>query len=104
MGNDKKWIETYYTLSQEMQNNGRLQVYLAIAYLHVGNAEKASTIITPDFVLNDVKEGELALSKLWSDIYSEIVGKKTGLTGKDLKEKVEKDYPLPYSLDFRMHD
>ncbi len=104
MGNDKKWIETYYTLSQEMQNNDRLQVYLAIAYLHVGNAEKASTIITPDFVLNDVKEGELALSKLWSDIYSEIVGKRTGLTGNKLKEKVEKDYPLPYSLDFRMHD
>ncbi len=104
MGLDQKWIETYKTLSKEMQANGRLKVYLALALLHVGKAEEASKIITPDFELNDVKEGELALSKLWKDIYTEIVKKQTNLTGKDLDDEVERLYPLPYSLDFRMHD
>jgi hypothetical protein len=70
----------------------------------VGKAEEAAKVITPDFVLNDVKEGELALSKLWKDIYLDIVGKETGLTGAALETEVEKVYPLPYSLDFRMHD
>ena len=104
MGLDEKWIKTYSTLNAEMQANGRLQVYLALALLHVGKAEEAAKVITPDFVLNDVKEGELALSKLWKDIYLDIVGKETGLTGAALETEVEKVYPLPYSLDFRMHD
>ncbi|MBQ8685373.1 MAG: DUF5107 domain-containing protein [Clostridia bacterium] len=104
MGLDRKWIEAYAKLDKEMQANGRLRVYLAMALLHVGKAEEAAKIITPDFVLNDVKEGELALSKLWKDIYTDIVAKQTGLTGKALDAEVEKLYPLPYSLDFRMHD
>ncbi len=104
MGLDQKWIDTFKTLSAEMQENGRLKVYLALALLHVGRAVDASKIITPNFVLNDVKEGELALSKLWKDIYLDIVGQETGLTGKELEQKVEELYPLPYSLDFRMHD
>lgn len=104
MGLDEKWIETYSSLDKTMQENGRLLVYLAMAFLHVGEAEKASEIITPDFILCDVKEGELALSKLWKDIYMQIVEKRTGLKGKELEIEVEKLYPLPYSLDFRMHD
>jgi len=104
MGMDEKWIQTYSSLDKTMQENGRLLVYLAMAFLHVGEAEKASEIITPDFILCDVKEGELALSKLWKDIYMQIVAKRTGLRGKELEQEVERLYPLPYSLDFRMHD
>ncbi len=104
MGMDEKWIETYATLSETMQQNGRLRVYLAMAFLHIGKAEESSKIITPDFVLSDVKEGELALSKLWKDIYTQIVAKQTGLKDKLLETEVERLYPLPYSLDFRMHD
>ena len=104
MGQDEKWIQIYHTLPEEMQANGRLQVYLALALLHAGKAKEAANIITPDFVLNDVKEGELALSKLWKDIYSDIVREETGLTGAALDARVEEEYPLPYRLDFRMHD
>ena len=104
LGEDEKWLETYPKLSTEMQADGRLQVYTAMAFLHAGKAEEAAKIITPDFVLSDVKEGELALSKLWKDIYTAIVQKRTGLTGDALEREVEKAHPLPYSLDFRMHD
>ena len=104
LGMDEKWIEVYSTLTDELKENGRLKVYLALALLHTGRAEEASEIITPNFVLNDVKEGELALSKLWKDIHTQILEKQTGLQGKALEEEVEKLYPLPYSLDFRMHD
>ena len=104
MGQDETWIQTYKALDAEMQKNGRLKVYLALALLYTGRAQEAARIITPDFVLNDVKEGELALSKLWKDIYLDIVAQQTGLSGAALEAEVEQSYPLPYSLDFRMHD
>lgn len=67
-------------------------------------AEKAAEIINDGFVLSDVKEGELSVSELWFNICGKILEKKTGFTGNKLKEEVRRLYPLPYSLDFRMHD
>ena len=87
-----------------MRRDGRLRLYLAMAYLHTDMAEKAAEIIKDGFVLSDVKEGELSVSVLWFEIYGKIVKKNTGFTGERLKEEVRKLYPLPYSLDFRMHD
>ena len=99
-----KWTEIYYSLGEELKNTGRLKVYLAKDLLASDKPEAAAEILTPDFILSDVKEGELALSALWKDIYLKIIEKTEGLTGKAAEEVYEKKYPLPYSLDFRMHD
>ncbi|MBE5752319.1 MAG: DUF5107 domain-containing protein [Clostridiales bacterium] len=103
LGKDQQWIDTYSTLSEEMQGNGRLQVYLAIALLHVGKPKQAAQIITKDFILSDVKEGELSLSYLWREIYTAIIREETGLTGEVAQQVAMEKYPLPYELDFRMH-
>ena len=99
-----KWTKIYYSLNEELKNTGRLKVYLAKDLLASGDPEAAAKILTPDFILSDVKEGELALSALWKGIYLKIIEKNDGLTGKAAEELYEKKYPLPYSLDFRMHD
>lgn len=103
-GADEKWIDVYQTLSEKFQAHKRLQVYLALAYLHIGNYAKSMEIITPDFVLNDIKEGELSMSKIWTDMHIAMLKDKENLTVEEATKKAAEVYPLPYALDFRMHD
>ncbi len=86
----EKWLEIYDTLNDTLKADGRLMFYRAMAYLRTGNAKKAAEIVTPDFVLCDIKEGEISISHLWYEIYEALTG--------------EKKHPLPFSLDFRMHE
>lgn len=101
---DEKWLELYENLSEEMRQNSRLQVYKAIALLHVDKPYEASKIVTENFVLSDVKEGELSLSYLWKAMYTAIVMQETGLNKAEAERVAMQKYPLPYELDFRMHD
>ena len=48
---------------------GRFKLYCAIAYLGLGDKEKAAEFINEDFELYDVKEGELSISDIWKEIY-----------------------------------
>lgn len=84
-GADDAWLALFETLSPAMCANGRLQLYSAVAHLHKGEQEKAASYINENFLLSDIKEGELSVSALWKEIYGE-----------------EKE--LPEHLDFRMHE
>lgn len=84
-GADDAWLALFDTLSPAMRAHGRLQLYSAVAHLHCGEKEKAEAYINEDFLLSDIKEGELSVSALWGEIYG------------DTK-------PLPAHLDFRMHE
>ena len=101
---DKAWIELYHSLNEKLKAHKRLQVYLALAYLHVGEYEKTMEIITSDFVLNDIKEGELSMSKIWTDMHIAMLQEKEGLSFEDATKQAETRFPLPYALDFRMHE
>ena len=99
----QKWLNLYFTLGEELRKDGRLQFYQARAYLALGEYEKAAQIIQPSFVLPDVKEGEISISKIWFELYDQIVKLETGLTDLDKIRKIrEEKYPLPQALDFRM--
>lgn len=101
---DKLWIKIYELLPEHFRKNSRLAIYYAFALLHIGKPEDTAKIITKDFVLNDVKEGELSVSKLWQDTYMQICKKKGNLSDEAAKKLAAEKYPLPYALDFRMHD
>ena len=103
-GADRDFIELYESLEKEEKDNKRLMVYLALAYLNLGDYKKTMEIITPDFVLNDIKEGELSMSKIWFDMHALMLQKEKGLSESEAKACVEEEYPLPYALDFRMHE
>jgi len=86
----EKWLEIYDSLNDKLKSDGRLMFYRALSYLRLGNAQKAAEILTPDFIMCDIKEGEISISHLWYEIYEALTG--------------EKKHPLPFSLDFRMHE
>lgn len=97
----EEWINLYHSLDKGIQNNGRVRMFYAAALHAVGKNEEARKIITPDFVVADIKEGEFSLSRLWVDIYREWM-RKEGIK-ETTDEAVLEKYPLPQSLDFRMH-
>ena len=79
------WIARYKTLSEELQNNGRLRLYAAIAYMDCGNLDEAKQMLNESFAMTDIKEGELSISAVWAKLYGD-------------------EKPLPKNLNFRMHE
>lgn len=100
-GRAADWVRIYATLPPDLRENGRLRMLLGGAYAEIGDLDAARAIITADLVVSDIKEGEYSLFAIWMKIYRKFLARETGKTPTD-KEVLEK-YPLPYTLDFRMH-
>ncbi len=107
-GNDLKWLEIYNTLCEEFKNDGRLKIYFAMALIKRSEYDKAREIVNKDFIMSDIKEGELSISYLWFELYRRIyakeIGKEYDENDKELIKAADEKYPLPAELDFRMHD
>ena len=103
-GRDQEWLDVYQNLSDELKAMGRLKLYYAYALMNLNYLDKAKAIITPDFVLNDIREGESSITKLWQELYKKIYMQEYGVSEQDAKVNSIKKYPLPYELDYRMHD
>ncbi len=106
-GNDSLWLEIYEALNEDLKQNGRLRLYLAVSYINLSQLEKAKEIINENFVMSDIKEGELSVSHYWFELYRRIYAKELGreydAADKELAEQADAKYPLPKALDFRMH-
>lgn len=104
-GLDREWLAIFENLPQSLQSVGRLRLFKAIALLNIGEFGEAEKIINKDFVMYDIQEGEVSISHIWRRLYKEKVRTETGITDEEelLRLTAEK-YPLPRSLDFRMHE
>lgn len=104
---DAKWLELIEKLPQEIKEHGRIKFYKALAYMNLGKLEDATKIIDKEFCMPDIKEGEVSVSKVWFDLYRRIYADEIGVKYDELTDDMIKNadekYPLPYSLDFRMH-
>lgn len=98
------WIEIFDNLSDELRQNGRLRMLLGVAYARLGELSLAQAEINSELIVDDIKEGEYSLSSIWVEIYTEILAREKGVNASSLtKDEVLTAYPLPESLDFRMH-
>lgn len=106
-GKDIEWLKIFDSLIPELKDLGRLKLYKAIALIHLDRLNEASEILCKDFVMPDVKEGELSVSHYWFELYRRLYAKETGSKydpeNKELIKAADNKYPLPYELDFRMH-
>ena len=85
LGEDERWLEIYVTLPEELKDIARLKLYCAIALVHLDRRDEAKLYVNESFEMPDIKEGELSVSAVWSDIYGSSV-------------------PLPDRLNFRMYE
>ncbi len=100
LGDDEEWLSLSAKLAAGLRSHGRIRMLDAIAYIHLDRTTEAVSILNPSFEMSDLKEGELSASRLWFTLYRRVYEKETGSrddAAADLK------YPLPFSLDFRMH-
>lgn len=90
---DEKYCETinlFSKIDSKLQDNARLRMYLSLAYLKAGNAEKANEILTENGGLNllDFREGDKMLDILYRGIR------------KALYNEEDKDITVPEQFDF----
>lgn len=98
-----RWLKVFRSLGRELKADSRLQLYKAIALIELERYEEAAEIINPDFLLCDIKEGEVSISHIWKRLYSKLVQKECGETDEQkLQALCVAKYPLPAHLDFRM--
>jgi len=107
-GGDALWLTLYESLSPEMRRTGRLRYHTAAALLHLGRLREAAGILNRDFIMSDLKEGELSASTLWFALYRRLYAEENGIQYREddaeLAAAADQKYPLPRELDFRMHD
>lgn len=106
-GKDALWLEIFDRLSPELRSLGRLRLFKAVALINLERLDEAAEILNADFEMPDVKEGELSVSHYWFELYRRIyardLGKKYDPSNLELIRAADETYPLPKSLDFRMH-
>lgn len=94
----------YGSLNEELRALGRIRMLGAAALARRGAPHEAARLLSPELTVPDIKEGEYALSAIWLEIYRAILKKEHPLfAGEPTAEEVLAAYPLPRSLDFRMH-
>ena len=100
----REWVALYQSLPERIRAHGRIRMLLGAAYARIGEPEKAAQIICDGLVVDDIKEGEYALSSIWIEIYRGMLARERGCAESALSDTdVLAVYPLPRSLDFRMH-
>jgi tetratricopeptide (TPR) repeat protein len=100
----EKYIELAARMPEAFRQNGRIRLWLVRAYLSLREPEKALSLLTPDLTVPDIKEGELSLSFLWLEAHKQLLMKTEGLSEQEAEKQVKTRYPVPYELDFRMHE
>lgn len=103
-GKYEEWIVIYDKLPEMLQKSGRLRMLTGACLVKLGKEDAAEQYINENLVVYDIKEGEYSLSAIWQELYARKIAKKRGCDIADVSEKEVFDaYPLPRSLDFRMH-
>ena len=98
------YLERLERFPDAIRRDGRMQLCRVRALLTLGKTEEAAALLTPDFTVPDIREGELSMSALWFEIGARRVAAETGLSLAEAAAIAKAQYPLPYTLDLRMHE
>ena len=98
-------VDCFESAPFNVRSRGRMQLLLSVAYMKLGRYTDAAKYINRDFKMDDMREGEISLSHVWSELYTAILQKNSPDMNIDELISLQKEkYPLPPHLDFRMHD
>jgi len=100
----EEWLDIYDSLSDTLKTVGRIRLLKAKALIALNKLEEAKEIVNDKFEMADIKEGELSISALWFELYKKQIILERGIDEEQALKAVKEEYPLPYELDFRMHE
>ena len=100
----ERFLDRLDRFPASIREDGRMQLWKIRALLALGRTEEAEALLTPDLSVPDIKEGELSLSALWFEIKSRKIAAEKGIPQTEALSIAKESDPLPYALDFRMHE
>lgn len=99
----EKWLDLLGELPETVRTVGRIRLLEAQGALAVGNFTAVEQFFDNEVIIPDLREGEVSLSEIWYQFQMERIGQEEGLPLNDnLRERVQRNFPLPTHLDFRM--
>lgn len=97
-------LEFLGRLTPEVQASPRLRLAHARAALDAGDLETVECLLgAADFVIADIREGEVSLSNLWQELWERRLATREGRDIDDeIRRRAREEHPVPAHLDFRM--
>jgi len=90
-------------LPEDIRLHGRIQVIRAQAATKMGDIATAKAMLDADIQVYDIREGEVLLSDVWTELYTMVLAQEKGVAVDSLKKRdVWAVYPIPQKYDFRM--
>ena len=98
------WLELVGDLPQDMRAAGRVRLLEARACLATEDLRRVEAILNDtSLAIDDLREGERSLSHLWFEMQEKRLSKAEGIAITEaLKQRVQRECPVPAHLDFRM--
>jgi len=91
-------------LPEQVRKIPRIQMLEARAALEIGDLDRVRRLLESDIVVTDMREGEVSLSELWYRMHEKQIADAEGVPiDEALRERVEREFPPPPHIDFRMH-
>jgi hypothetical protein len=97
-----RWLDIIADLSTPMRVHGRIQLLEAQAAILTGDLDRVERILMAPLIIDDLREGETALTSLWVQLQARRSGY-TGPLDEALSARILRESPLPSALDFRGH-
>lgn len=98
------FIKHYEKAPKHIRQNGRIKMYVGQCLVELGEIDYAKQFINDQLVVEDFKEGEYSVSNIWVKLYKQEMAIKQKRDIEVISDaEVLAEYPLPYSIDFRMH-
>ncbi len=86
-----------------IRDRGRIRLLTARAALAAGELEYVEEVLAQKLVLEDLREGERALSELWYDYHTARISSEERIPiDAALRKRVHSQFPVPARFDFRM--
>lgn len=97
------WLAQVPQLAPAVREHGRVRLLEARAALEAGELAHCEEILLGGLIVQDNREGEVALTELWFRLCERKLARDEGLELDDvLRERVRRECAVPAELDFRM--
>lgn len=98
-----EWLDLARRLVPAVAASGRVRLLVGQAHLALGQLDAVAAILDAAPEIEDLREGEVALSDLWYQMHEKRISEAEGVPIDDgLRERVRREFPPPEALDFRM--
>lgn len=103
MARPQVWLDVLDVLPEAVRTAGRIRLLEGQAALAVDDFTRVAQLFDGSLVIDDLREGEQSLSHLWFAYHTRRISVTEGIPDDDaLRERVQREFPVPEAMDFRM--